>query len=507
MSGPRDTTPDQIANAIAAELELARRGEGYESQAVAHEIVRQYVAPILRQAKVYEVNRHAERHLYKAARKAVAEHDQLRWLHAEAVWQRDQAEQAADMEMATHDTTIGERDRARARVAALEAEVERLSARKQADMDALKKRIGMAGKTLTAHCIRRDKDAATIAALEARLAQAVLLPEEWRDDVMSLPSYVDGHLSADELVRLIESWSVAAQPAEPKPAGDVVEQAARQLVANRFHLNRWEQLPERTRERYLNDARSLAASGLLATPVDVDDLTARLAVADRAWCHEYGDPLANPDYLRHVAALACTFQPTLASPAAQHADQLGDSQQDRIRAGLAKLPREWADHIGALIGLDGSDLTAEPPRGGTEWCVFYGGQDPYNCAGFELYDDEEDADEKVQWYDKPAGIARRAVRRTPWEVVKFVAPEGPDPWVPPAQPPATTAPALTDGQKRAVVIAVESGNYLACDGEAVARLPTCEPCDGTGKQFKWDDLPDCDVCDGLGKIRAPEGSP
>jgi hypothetical protein len=30
---------------------------------------------------------------------------------------------------------------------------------------------------------------------------------------------------------------------------------------------------------------------------------------------------------------------------------LTDEQQDRIRAGLAKLPPEWAEHIAGLIGV------------------------------------------------------------------------------------------------------------------------------------------------------------
>lgn len=64
----------------------------------------------------------------------------------------------------------------------------------------------------------------------------------------------------------------------------------------------------------------------------------------------------------------------------------------------------------------------------------------------------------------------------------------------------------TEQQKAAVVAALESGNYFACDGEEIAGLPECKPCEGTGKRFVWDDLPDCTDCDGLGKIRAADGA-
>jgi hypothetical protein len=58
----------------------------------------------------------------------------------------------------------------------------------------------------------------------------------------------------------------------------------------------------------------------------------------------------------------------------------------------------------------------------------------------------------------------------------------------------------------AIRAAFESGRVFACDGEAVANLPTCEPCQGTGKRFEWDDLPDCADCDGTGKIRTAQPS-
>jgi hypothetical protein len=42
-----------------------------------------------------------------------------------------------------------------------------------------------------------------------------------------------------------------------------------------------------------------------AAPIttEVEDLTIRLAAADLAWCRQYGDPPAEPVYLRHLATV------------------------------------------------------------------------------------------------------------------------------------------------------------------------------------------------------------
>jgi len=67
----------------------------------------------------------------------------------------------------------------------------------------------------------------------AHLAGAVVLPTDWREDIMSLPSVVAGQLVVDELIRMIESWSapnnlpvppsLGATPADDEP---VVERMA-----------------------------------------------------------------------------------------------------------------------------------------------------------------------------------------------------------------------------------------------------------------------------------------
>jgi hypothetical protein len=51
-----------------------------------------------------------------------------------------------------------------------------------------------------------------------------------------------------------------------------------------------------------------------------------------------------------------------------------------------------------------------------QWCVFWGGPDPDNCAGLEITDELAAAEENVQWRVE-AGIARRTVTYGPWEVV------------------------------------------------------------------------------------------
>lgn len=67
---------------------------------------------------------------------------------------------------------------------------------------------------------------------------------------------------------------------------DPIEQAARVLVANRFHLTHetWEWLPQGTRDRYLHDARTLAAAGLLAMPsAEPDDRALRAGWEAPSW--------------------------------------------------------------------------------------------------------------------------------------------------------------------------------------------------------------------------------
>lgn len=45
--------------------------------------------------------------------------------------------------------------------------------------------------------------------------------------------------------------------------------------------------------------------------MDIEDLTARLAAADLGWSHQYGDPPANPDYIRALATQVVAFEPRL----------------------------------------------------------------------------------------------------------------------------------------------------------------------------------------------------
>lgn len=51
-----------------------------------------------------------------------------------------------------------------------------------------------------------------------------------------------------------------------------------------------------------------------------------------------------------------------------------------------------------------------------ECAVFWGGEDPDDCAGSDVYGDETDADESRQW-TIGGGLAKRAVWYGPWTVV------------------------------------------------------------------------------------------
>jgi hypothetical protein len=52
----------------------------------------------------------------------------------------------------------------------------------------------------------------------------------------------------------------------------------------------------------------------------------------------------------------------------------------------------------------------------TEWCVWYGGDDPNECAGRLVDDDEGSAGEMVQWI-VGGRLAYRTVHLGPWTAV------------------------------------------------------------------------------------------
>lgn len=55
----------------------------------------------------------------------------------------------------------------------------------------------------------------------------------------------------------------------------------------------------------------------------------------------------------------------------------------------------------------------EPSR--TEWVVFWGGESPDDCAGWDSRDDEADAEEHREWITG-GGVAQRPVMYGPWTV-------------------------------------------------------------------------------------------
>lgn len=70
--------------------------------------------------------------------------------------------------------------------------------------------------------------------------------------------------------------------------------------------------------------------------------------------------------------------------------------------------------LGALRELLATTERAQPRF--EEWCLFWGGPDPDNCAGFDTYDDEVECEERVQ-YMGACGYARRTVYAGSWRVV------------------------------------------------------------------------------------------
>ncbi|MGH3429537.1 MAG: DUF3850 domain-containing protein [Mycobacteriales bacterium] len=74
-----------------------------------------------------------------------------------------------------------------------------------------------------------------------------------------------------------------------------------------------------------------------------------------------------------------------------------------------------------FVALSISPLTAPAAVGG-QWCLFYGGPDPDNCAGLDRYDDEGECEHRIR-YMTNAGYARQQLYVGEWEVVCRVNPE------------------------------------------------------------------------------------
>lgn len=67
------------------------------------------------------------------------------------------------------------------------------------------------------------------------------------------------------------------------------------------------------------------------------------------------------------------------------------------------------------VAADGAQIAVWDERGGefTDWCVWWGGEDPNDCAGRLEYDDEAEASEMTQWV-RGGSVASRTVRRSRW---------------------------------------------------------------------------------------------
>ena len=71
------------------------------------------------------------------------------------------------------------------------------------------------------------------------------------------------------------------------------------------------------------------------------------------------------------------------------------------------------DRLKAAIAAQEPKPVPEPSR--TEWVVFWGGETPDDCAGWDSRDDEADAEEHREWI-AGGGVAQRPVMYGPWTV-------------------------------------------------------------------------------------------
>lgn len=76
------------------------------------------------------------------------------------------------------------------------------------------------------------------------------------------------------------------------------------------------------------------------------------------------------------------------------------------------LAMAWRLVTGEELGTPEADRTLSS----TEWCVFYGGEHPYECEGELDAPDQSEACELAQRI-RGSGVARRTVTHGPWEVV------------------------------------------------------------------------------------------
>lgn len=77
-------------------------------------------------------------------------------------------------------------------------------------------------------------------------------------------------------------------------------------------------------------------------------------------------------------------------------------------------PMVAGSFLAALRELLATTERAQPHH--VEWCLFWGGPDPDNSAGYDTYDDEVDCEERIQ-YMGAAGYARRTIYAGSWQVV------------------------------------------------------------------------------------------
>jgi hypothetical protein len=84
-------------------------------------------------------------------------------------------------------------------------------------------------------------------------------------------------------------------------------------------------------------------------------------------------------------------------------------------ARAAEHPGEGLFEVLGMAVLDRPQPQPAPEPSRTEWVVFWGGENPDDCAGWDSRDDEADAEELREWI-VGGGVACRPVMYGPWTV-------------------------------------------------------------------------------------------
>ncbi len=104
---------------------------------------------------------------------------------------------------------------------------------------------------------------------------------------------------------------------------------------------------------------------------------------------------------------------------AEEADKVEEERRKDAPVTAAHNHPPGTDHPDGIHGCHACaiEASAEEPRDGyTEWCVWYGGDDPNDCAGIQVFGAEAEAEAMEQWISG-GRVAKRTVTRGLWQPV------------------------------------------------------------------------------------------